>query len=37
MAEQKNDTAAGEEKEECVVKHTVKDSVFTSLFKEKNT
>ena len=35
MAEQKNDTAAGEEKEERVVKHTVKDSVFTSLFKEK--
>lgn len=35
MAEQKNDAAAGEEKEERVVKHTVKDSVFTSLFKEK--
>ena len=31
MAGQKNDAAAGEEKEE----HTVKDSVFTSLFKEK--
>ena len=35
MAGQKNDAAAGEEKEERVVKHTVKDSVFTSLFKEK--
>lgn len=35
MAEQKNDVAAGEEKEGRVVKHTVKDSVFTSLFKEK--
>ena len=35
MAGQKNDAAVGEEKEERVVKHTVKDSVFTSLFKEK--
>jgi len=35
VAGQKNDAAAGEEKEERVVKHTVKDSVFTSLFKEK--
>lgn len=35
MAEQKNDTETAEEKEERVVKHTVKDSVFTSLFKEK--
>ena len=35
MAEQKNDTETVEEKEEQVVKHTVKDSVFTSLFKEK--
>lgn len=35
MAGQKNDAAAGEEKEERVVKHTVKDSVFTSPFKEK--
>lgn len=35
MAEQKNDTETAEEKEEKVVKHTVKDSVFTSLFKEK--
>ena len=35
MAEQKNDAVAGEEKEERVVKHTVKDSVFTSLFKDK--
>ena len=35
MAGQRNDAAAGEEKEERVVKHTVKDSVFTSLFKEK--
>lgn len=34
MAEQKNDETV-EEKEERVVKHTVKDSVFTSLFKEK--
>ena len=35
MAEQKNDTETAEEKEERVVKHTVKDSVFTSLLKEK--
>lgn len=35
MAGQKKDVAAGDEKEERVVKHTVKDSVFTSLFKEK--
>ena len=35
MAGQKNDAAAGEEKEERGVKHNVKDSVFTSLFKEK--
>lgn len=35
MAEQKNDTETAEQKEERVVKHTVKDSVFTSLFKEK--
>lgn len=35
MAGQKNDTETAEEKEERVVKHTVKDSVFTSLFKEK--
>ena len=35
MAEQRNDTETAEEKEERVVKHTVKDSVFTSLFKEK--
>lgn len=35
MAEQKNDTETAEEKDERVVKHTVKDSVFTSLFKEK--
>lgn len=35
MAEQKNDAAVGEEKEERVVKRTIKDSVFTSLFKEK--
>ena len=35
MAEQKNDAETVEEKEEQVVKHTVKDSVFTSLFKEK--
>lgn len=35
MAGQKNDAAVGEEKEERVVKHTIKDSVFTSLFKEK--
>ncbi len=35
MAGQKNDAAAGEEKEERVVKHTVKDSVFTSLLRKK--
>lgn len=35
MVEQKNGTETAEEKEERVVKHTVKDSVFTSLFKEK--
>ncbi len=35
MAGQKKDVAAGDEKEERVVKHTVKDSVFTSPFKEK--
>lgn len=35
MAEQKNDVETVEEKEEQVVKYTVKDSVFTSLFKEK--
>lgn len=35
MAEQKNGVETVEEKEEQVVKHTVKDSVFTSLFKEK--
>ena len=34
MVEQKNGTETAEEKEERVVKHTVKDSVFTSLFKE---
>lgn len=35
MAGQKNDAVDGKEKEERVVKHTIKDSVFTSLFKEK--
>jgi len=35
VAEQKNDAAAGAEKADRVVKHTVKDSVFTSLFKDK--
>ena len=35
MAEQKADVVGRMEKDDSVVKHTIKDSVFTSLFKDK--